>query len=208
MADLFNEIDDDIRHQKLVTFWKENGAAIIGGAVLAVVFTGVLAFWRYYDGGQNRDNTAVLLKSLRTGDVAQITQTAADLRKPHAAMAKFTAAAIALQKGQKDEAVKIYRDIRETSRLDSTWRDLASVFEASQTLETAAPKDLHDMLKSATGKKSTWRFSALELDALVYAREGKNSDAAASLQKILSDKDAPSDIRARAETLRDMYAAN
>lgn len=208
MSDLFNEIDDDLRHQKLVAFWQENGSAIIGGAILAVVFTGVLAFWRHYDAGQNEQNTAVLLQSLRSGDVAQISKAADDLRKPHAAMAKLTAAAALLEQGRTDEAVALYRDIRETSRLDKTWRELAAVFEASQTLETAEPADLHKMLESASGKKSTWRFSALELDALVYAREGKNDSAVEALDKIITDKAVTPDIRARAETLRDIYAAN
>ena len=207
MSDLFNEIDDELRQQKLTAFWKENGNAIIGGAVLAVLFTACLSLWRYYDGGRNTADTAALLQSLRSGDIPQITKTAEDLKNPQAALAKFTAAAMLVQQGRSEDAVKLYREIRETSYLDRNWRNLAAVFEASHLLETASPDELHKMLKDATAKKSTWRFSALELDGLVYAREGLNKQAADSFQKIIADADALPDVRARAQTLRDMYAA-
>ncbi len=46
MTEIFDEISDDLRSEKLNQFWKENGAWIIGGALGAVLLTGSLTLWR------------------------------------------------------------------------------------------------------------------------------------------------------------------
>lgn len=206
MSDILHEISDDLRQMQLKAFWRDNGNWIIGGALLAVILTASMTFWRSYQADHNEAYTAALVKVLKTGDTEQILAEANKTGKSQAVVARFAAAGIHVKKGETDKAIAIYRDIRDMKRIDRDWRELAAVFEAAQTLEKADPAELHKLLKDATDKKATWRFSALELDALVYAREGKMKEAVDALEKIIGDKNVPSEIRARAITLRDIYA--
>lgn len=203
--EIMNEINDDLRAQQLAAFWKENGNWIIGGALLAVVMTGVMVFWRGYKEDRNMAETKTMLSALSANDPAAIETYAKDADKNHAVIARLSAAAILVQKGEKEKAAAIYDDISKTTGADRSLRDLAALLGVGQKIDTGAPADLHDALKPLMKEKSAFRFSALEMDALVFAREGKMQEAADRLTEISSNAAAPQDARARAYTLRELY---
>jgi hypothetical protein len=205
MSDMMNEIEDDLRHQKLVAFWKENGPWIIGGAIMAVVMTGFMVFWQNHTAEKNTAATQELFKVVVTDDAQKISAYAETAGKNHAAVARFAAAARFLENGDKAKAEETYAEIRDMSGIDSTWKDLASLLSIRNKFETAESKELHKELSGLTGKKGVFRFSALEMEALLYARDGDNEKAAALLADIAASANAPADVRTRALTLRELY---
>ena len=204
MTHIEEEIEDDLRRQKLEQFWKENGSWIIICAILAVIFTGALTWWRQHEYKQNLTQTAALLEVLRENDTKALGEFALKSDKDHGAIALFTAAALHSQRSQDAEAVTLYRKIDGTSGLDSTYRDLAKLLRVSKSLGAEDPAQLHKDLAPLTAK-STWRYSALELQALLYARENKMKEAAEVLTRLTQDGGAPNDVRMRASTLRELY---
>lgn len=205
MSDIMDEISDDLRRQQLEQFWKENGAWIIGGVILAVVFTAGLTWWRSHTYERNLRETAQLIEIINESDVEKLTAFAEKTGKDHAVIARFAAAAVYAKRKQSDKAVAIYTSIQNTTGVDRTYRDLARLLSVSQRLETADPAALHKDLSALTDKGDVWRFSALELEALLYAREHKLKEAAGSLAEIIADSAAPQDVRMRATTLREFY---
>lgn len=207
MSNIMDEVSDDIRQQQLKDFWRENGSWIIAAAILAVVMTGAMAFGRGYQASQNMKETGALIQVINTADPEALQKYADDAKTAHAAMAEFAAAASYVQRGEHDKAAAIYQKISKTRLLDSNWRDLAALLAVAQQLDTGKPEDLHARLDDLTGKNDTWRFSALEMQALLYARENKMNEAAESLQKIVASANAPDDVRTRAATLHQLYLA-
>lgn len=205
MSDLMNEIDDDLRNQKLVAFWKENGSWIIGGAVLAVIMTAGMTFWHGYSAEKNTAATQALLSAVVTDDAQKISDFAATTDKNHAAIARFAAAARFLEKGENGKADALYSEIADMSGLDRSWKDLATLLSVRNRFDTGAPPELRAELDKLTGKKGVWRFSAIEMQALLHAREGDNAKAAALLAEISASANAPVDVRTRAFTLRELY---
>lgn len=205
MSDLMNEVESDLRHQKLVAFWKENGPWIIGGAIMAVVMTGIMVFWQGHKAEKNTEATKALLTAMTTGDAQKISAYAEAANKNHAAVARFAAAARFLEMGDKAKAEEIYNEIRDMSGVDRTWKDLAALLSIRNKFETAAAKELHKDLGKLTKKNGAFRFSALEMEALLYAREGDHEKAAAILAEISASTNAPADVRTRAFTLRELY---
>ncbi|HKX10546.1 MAG TPA: hypothetical protein VJN67_20270 [Stellaceae bacterium] len=49
MSDIFQEVDEELRHDKWLQLWKQYQNYIIGVAVLIVVATAVVTYWKYYD---------------------------------------------------------------------------------------------------------------------------------------------------------------
>jgi hypothetical protein len=205
MSSIMDEISDDLRQQQLKEFWRENGNWIIGGAILAVVMTGATVFWRGYQADQNRAETGALLSVARLADTEKLAEFAKDTDRDHAMMARFAAAALEARQGNADKAAALYNEIAGTKFIDGSWRDLAKLLAVGQRLEKDDPSKLHADLNDLTGKKSTWRFSALEMQALVYAREKKYAQAVESLTAIVANAKAPADVRTRAATLRQLY---
>jgi hypothetical protein len=197
VADVFDEISDDLRRERLNQFWKENGSWIIGGAVGAVLLTAFLAFWKQWE--YRRDMSA-------TTEMTRLAISPSSLPQLEA-FAQLTAAGEYLAHNEKDKALALYDTIAHTGGIDKLWRDLASVLSIGQRLDKGAPDVLEKELAGLSGDKDPWRYTARELTALLAARQGQMQMAAYILAGIASDPQAPEDARRRALTLRALYAA-
>ena len=49
MSDIFNEIDEDLRRDRLANLWKRHGNLLIGIAVVVVLGTGGWRTWSYFE---------------------------------------------------------------------------------------------------------------------------------------------------------------
>lgn len=205
MADVFDEIDDDIRHEKLRQLWKENGPWIIGCAVGAVLLTGAQSFWRNWE--YKRDTAAMTELSSLAADPSGLESFAGTGDKNHAMIARFVAAGAHLERGEKDKAIALYDIIAGTSGIDNILRDLARVLSISQRLEKDSPDKLWKELALLSGNEGAWRYTVWELEALLAVRQENIQKAMDSLAKITADPLAPADARARALTLREFYMA-
>ncbi len=206
MSDLMQEIGEDLRQQQLKAFWKENGSWIIGGVLLAIVATAVMSFWREHKLQADVESTAQMLSIVREADAAKLTAFADKADKDHAVTAQFIAAGMLMQQGKKDEAAALYAKIENASGVDRVYRDLGALYAARIELDNGVDAaTVQKKLEKLTDKKNTWRFSAMETQALLHAREGRSEEAIKVLDAIAADTGAPADVRSRAMTLRELY---
>lgn len=206
MADIMDEITDDLRQQKLKAFWQENRYWILGGAVMAVVMTASLTFWREYSFERNVAATAVLSSAVQTGDTEKLMTYAKEAGTDHAALARFEAAGLFLKKGESDKAVAAFNEIAAMRGVDKDLRGLATLYSILQRLDVDDAKKLEEELQPLLSKDATWRFSAMEALALLQARNGKPEQAIETLTLIAGDAAAPQNLKSRALTLRELYA--
>lgn len=203
-SSIFNEIHEDLRRQRLASFWQQNARWILGSIVLAVVLTAGLTFWRGHKAGQNMAATQQLIVATQDGEAA-LENFTATYGGDHAALARLTVAGRYAQNGETAKAIAHYDALAAARGVERVYRDLATVLSVGQQVETGDAAVLLKRLAPLTDKKNTWRFSALELQALILARQGRMQDAAAALTKISSDPQAPQDLRTRAFTFRELY---
>jgi hypothetical protein len=208
MTDIFDEISDDLRQQKLNQFWKENGAWIIGGAIGAVLLTAGLSAWREYAHNRDLKQTTQLVRLQKTADLPKLESFAADTGKNHAMMARFAQADAYLTQKEKDKALATYNTIANTSGLDKPWRDLARLHSITLRLDKDAPEALAKELSALAGDDGVWRYSAREMEALLAARQGQMQKAAEILTQLSADPQAPEAMRQRAFSLRQLYVAD
>ena len=207
MSDLLSEVDDDMRRQQLDKFWLENKNWIIGGIILSIVTTGALTWWRTWDYQRNVTQTQALRQITDKNSVTSLEAYAKDADRNHGALAKLMAAGLLSRDGKTDEAVKVYDDLGNPLGADGTLRDLARLQSIGLRLNRDDAGKLHKELEDLSGDHDPFRYSALEMDALLYARENKLPQAVDRLAKITSGADAPDDVRTRAVTLRELYTA-
>lgn len=205
MTDVFDEINDDLRRQKLNDFWKENGSWIIGGVIAAILLTGGMSFWRHWHHQRDVAATAELLRVGQLADAAKLEEFAKTTSKNHAVIARFFAAGMYLERGEKDRAVALYDQIGGTFGVDGVYRELAKVLSVAQRIDSADPAVLKKELSGLTDDDGHWRYTARELLALVEQKQGHTQLAIEALTSIISDPQAPEDARARAVKLRELY---
>ena len=210
VSSVFREIDDDMRRIKLESFWAENRLWIVATVVLAIVATAAVSMWRGHIASQNREATAQMMMALN--DPAALEKLAADpdtLRRPaHIALVRLTAASRALNKGDTAKALELYDALAADRNADPVLRDLGKLYAVGLRLDSAPAAELDAQLMPLARTGEPWRFSALEMQGLLYAREGRMKDAADKMAEISGDLAAPQDARTRAFTLREMYQAD
>lgn len=204
MSDLMHEIDEELRQEKLRTFWKENGPWIIGGILLALVLTAGMGYWRNYQAGKETAASQQLLAAAEADNKEALSALALETKGAHAGFAGLISAAMYAREGQTQRAIELYDQVAAMRGLPDTYRDLATLLSASHKLDSGDPESLHKIL-AKLAKNSAWRYSALEMQALLYAREGKMAEAVKALTSISASADAPEDMRRRASTLRELY---
>jgi hypothetical protein len=210
LADIFQEIQDDLRRDKAAQFWKRYGRYVIALVVFVIAATGSYVGWKEYRQRQqiafgNRYAAALsLIQDKKEAEALNILGSLAkDAGTGYGTLARFRAATVKLHQGDRAGAVAIYDAIAKDSSVDPLYAQLASLYYALDTLETGKPDELAKRLKPLTAPTSPWRYSARELEALLALRQGDAKKAQGALTKLADDPKTPGGIRARAaEMLR------
>lgn len=217
MSDIFREVDDDLRHERLQKLWRRLGPYIVLGAVGIVAATGGYVAWDHWRTAKAQSDTAALIAATAKVEgvvnggapsadaLAALTAATAKLKGAPATLARLQEAAVKAAAGDHAGAVALYDQIAGSGENDPLFRDLAVVLGVMQQLDTGDIVQLRSRLGPLL-VKSAWRFSALELSALLDVRAGDTAKAREKFQQLSSDPLAPAGIRSRAADLAALYA--
>ncbi len=208
MADIFEEVDEEVKRDKQLALWQRYGKLAVAGMVLVVGITAGIVGWREYQQVKSLEDSAKF--------EAAASQAAKDDGKTAAAafealaknsgtgyetLARLRAAAIELNAGRTAEAAAFYDQVAKDGNAEPGLRDLATVLYVTASLETGKPDDLQARLQPLLAKDQAWRHSARELSALILLRAGDTAGARKMLDLIKDDRGAPPSIRRRATEL-------
>ena len=210
LADIFREVEEDLRRDKAAEVWKRYGRYILGAAVFIIVATASYVGWKEY---RLRQQTAYgerfaaavsLIQNKKEGEALDaLGALAQDAGAGYGTLARFRAAAIKSRQGDRAAAAAIYDAIAKDGGVDALYAGLASLYYVLATLETGDPDDLAKRLAPLLAPESPWRYSARELAALLDLRKGDTAKARENFTKLADDPKTPSGVRARAvEMLR------
>ena len=204
MTDIFREIDEDLRRDRLEKLWSRYGHYLIGLAVLIVLATAAVVGWRQYQARERRADSAQYAAAL---DLARRDQAAAAKAFDELAskagggyviLARLQAAASKASAGDVSGAIAAYDALAADGSVEPLYRDLASLSAAQHMLETAEPSAVIERLKPLAAGQSPWRPSALEITALAQLKAGDKKAALDTFKQLADDLTAPQGLRARA----------
>ncbi len=210
LADIFREIEEDLRRDKAAEFWKRYGRYIVGAAAFVVAATAGYVGWKEYQLRQQLEYSerfAAALSLIQNKKEAEALDAlgalAQDAGAGYGTLARFRAAAIKSRQGDRAAAAAIYDAIAKAGNVDPLYAGLASLYYVLAMLETGDPAELASRLAPLLEPKSPWRYSARELAALLNLRQGDTAKARENLTMLADDPKTPSGVRARAvEMLR------
>lgn len=214
MADIFHEVDEEVRREQLKRLWERYSLLIIAIAILIVAGIGA---WRGYEywiakkaaaaGAQFEAAVTLSEQGKHAEAEAAFAKAAAEAPDGYRVLARFRAASELTQVKPAD-AVKDYDALAADGSLGSTWQDLAAVRAGMLLVDTAPLADMKRRLDPLTEPGRIYRHTARELLALSAWR---NNDVAAAkhyLDMIASDAETPPGTRTRADVLSALIAAN
>jgi hypothetical protein len=207
MADIFREIDEDVRREKAIEFWKKHGNILIALAVVAVAATAGWRGWEYMQGKKaeaagSRYETAIeASKAGRTDDAEkELADIAKDAPRGYEMLARLRAAG-EIAKGDTAAAVKAYDAIAADTVYPAPMRDAAKLRAAILLVDSAPLAELKTRLDPLTGSGSVWAASARELLGLSALKAGDFAAAGKYFDEIIVDRAAPPGLRQRADLL-------
>ena len=208
MADIFREVDEDLRHERYLKLWRRwrywllgVGVAALGGAVAYVMLADAQESAREAEGRQFAAAVAGI-EAGRSGEAAELLAAlAADSETGYAALARLAEADARAGRGDISGAIFVYDQIATDSRLDPLYRDLGALLAAQRLVDRASAAEVNQRLAPLLTGQSPWQPLATELSAVAEMRAGNEEAARRLFAQLVSDPGAPLGQRQRAAEL-------
>jgi hypothetical protein len=213
LADIFHEVDEEVRREKLQKLWDRYSIYVIALAVLIVAAVGA---WRGYEwwqakraaaaGAQFEDAMTLSEQGKHAAAEQAFAKIAAQAPAGYRVLARFRAAA-ELTQDKPDEAVKAYDRLAADPSLGATLQDLAGLRAAMLLVDKAPFSELKKRLDPLAAPGRTFRSSAREMLALSAWHHHDFTAARHYIDMMMGDAGTPSGARSRAEVLSALIAA-
>jgi hypothetical protein len=214
VSDIFNEVDEELRREKLKKLWERYGVLIIA---LAVLFVAAVGGWRAYqwyeakkaaEAGAAFDAAALLSEQGQHQQAeAAFAKIAAEGSSAYRVLARLREAAELAHHDAK-AAIAIYDSIASDDRVDQVQRDLAALRAAYILVDTAPYDELRNRVEPLTDSNRAFRHSARALLALSAWRADNAAEVRRWADLVMADPTTPSNTRNQIEILMALGAAS
>jgi hypothetical protein len=214
VADIFHEVDEEVRRDQLKKLWDRYSIYLIA---LAVLIVAGMAGWRGYEywvakkaaaaGAEFEAAVALSEQGKQAEAEAAFAKVAAEAPAGYRVLARMRAASVLAQSKPAD-AVKAFDDLSADASLGTVWQDLAAVRAGLLLVDTAPLADMRRRLEPVAEPTRSFRHSARELLALSAWRNHDNAAARKYLDMIAGDAESPVGVRARADVLSALIIAD
>jgi hypothetical protein len=214
VADIFHEVDEEVRRERLQQLWDRYSIYIIGLAVLIVAAIGGWRGYEYWEVKKAAAAGAAFESALSLSEAgkhaeaeAAFAKVAAEAPAGYRTLARLRAAA-ELAQTKRADAVKAYDELAADTSLGATLQDLAAVRAGMLMVDSAPLSDMRRRLDPVSEPGRTFRHSARELLALSAWRNHDFTAARRYIDMIATDAETPPGTRARADVLSALIAAD
>ncbi len=216
MADIFDEVNEDLRAERAQRFAKQYGGWLIALVLLTVAGVGGWQAWRWNQIRQNeavattflgamRDTTSVSgappADAARTAALDTYAKIAGTAPEGYRTLARLRAAALKADAGDLPGASALWTEIAQDSTADPLLRDLATLTWAQRQVDAGDAPQVQARLQPLLATGNPWRPLALECQAWILIRTGQEAQARELLKILVADTGAPDGVRGRANGL-------
>jgi len=213
LADIFSEIDEDIRREQFKRLWDRYGLYVI---IVAVAIVLGIGGWRGYEfwlntkaaeAGSAFEAAIALSDEGKTAEAEQaFAKIAVEGTPGYRELARFRQAA-ALAQHDVPAAVREYDGLA-TSGISQTLQDLAGVRAGFLLADSASLADLQQRLGPLAEPGRPFRHSARELLAFAAWKANDAATARRYVEMITGDAETPQGVRTRVEVLNALLVAD
>jgi hypothetical protein len=212
VADIFHEVDEEVRRDQLKKLWERYSILLIAAAVLFVAGVGA---WRGYEwweakqaaiAGSAFESAVALAESGKHQEAEDaFAKVAAEAPNGYRVLARLRGAAELAQIKPAD-AIKAYDDIAADASVGPTLQDLASIRAGMIAVDTMPLAEMQHRLEPLAAPGRAFHSTARELLALSAWRNHDIAAARRYLAMIAGDADTPPGVRTRADVLSALIA--
>lgn len=207
VADIFKEVDEDLRRDQANQLWKKYGRYAIGVAVAIVLAVAGFQFWQKYQTEQRMaraDLLAAAVDLLEEGQDVAAKERFNELAQTDdgfGVLAAFNEARLHAESGETKAAIALWDRVAETSKAGKALQGAALLLSVMHQVDEGDPAALEGRLAPLLAPGSGYRAVALELTAALALRQGDTARARETYAQIADDLEAPVGLRGRASQM-------
>ncbi|MBT5040140.1 MAG: tetratricopeptide repeat protein [Rhodospirillaceae bacterium] len=206
MADIFREVDEDIRHERYQKLWRRYRWYLLGITLALIIAVAAFVIIKEQNEARREDEGrqfAAALGELEAGQpkgaAATFLALADTTDSGYLALARLRAADALVLAGDVSGAVALYDQLSADSRADQLYRELAMLLAAERVLDRAGPDEVMQRLAPLVSGDGPWRPLASELTGIAQMRAGRSDAARDIFAKLSANAGAPGGVRSRAQ---------
>lgn len=211
MADIFREVDEEVRRDRILRLGRRYGLFIAAVLLLALLIALGVVLWRQHDREDRMAQAAAFLDALTehrrdpAAAAADLADLAAGAEGGYRSLALLQLAAIKAESDAHGDAIAAYDALAADADADPALRAIARL-EAAMLLADlgqaqAARERLTPLLAEGEAAASPWRPLALEIEAVLLLAGGDTEGARTRLRELSLLAAAPAGVRSRAAEL-------
>lgn len=213
MADIFDEVSEDLRAERAQALLRRYGGLIVVLAVLLVVAVSGWQFLRYRSEAQAAAMGQAYMAAARdagTSNAPDATKKtaaqafaslAAQAPEGYRTLARLREAGLLATSGDLPAALALWDQVSADTAADPLLRGLADLQWVQHQVDTGEPAAVEGRLAPLLATGGAWRTMALECQAWLALRTGQDARARDILKGLRADATAPEGVRNRANGL-------
>ena len=211
MADIFDEISEDLRQDKIIQLWKKFSKLIISFVVI-IIFS-IFGYQGYISLEKNKLNTQAsdffnALENLENSNLEKseelFLKNQSNSSAGYLMLSIFGLAETNLKKNNITKMIENYKNIYENSDFDNYYRNLARILSVIKDNKSSY-EQLHNRLLPILNSPSKLQSLAAELEIILFIRFDMIKKAKLSLSKLLNRKDVSMEQRNRLSLISKLY---
>lgn len=209
MSNVFAEVDEAIKQERIEKIWKEHGGLIIGCIAALILGTAANAGYSAWKTKESQSQTSLLIHSMENADDSanELNDISSELNSGLRSLAAMKSASISLKNGDIEDAVAQYKSISADDNLELTFRQQAEYLSISLDTKLSTEDKITALMKIAANEQNSWRFHAhLDLATLKANLTNQIPEARRHLSLILEDDNALPGLKKKAQSVDIVYA--
>lgn len=200
---IFNEIDEELRSDRMRALWRRFAPFVIGGAIAIVALVAVNEGWSWYTNSQSAAASEQLYSALDAAEAGDLATAQAELDTivangsgGYPVLAEFRKAALLAEQGNTAGAVAVYDGLA-NAQSNPRLRELAMLLAANILVDNGTLADVEARIATLATDDAQMRRIARELLGLAQYKAGDFVAAQASFEAVINDPLAQSALRNR-----------
>ncbi|MEL0077530.1 MAG: tetratricopeptide repeat protein [Alphaproteobacteria bacterium] len=202
MADIFDEIDEDLKRDRAQELWARYGKFVIAAAAAVVLAVGSLQGYKTWtqsraESAANAYQAALASESV----VAALDATLPELTDGYAMRAQFRIAGEKAAAGDLADAETGYLALSKDKSIAPLYQQAALLLSVMSAPAEADTKELQDRLAPLVFAAGPWQGLAMELSAALDLKTGDRAAAMSKIESLLTLPEISPELRQRANQL-------
>ena len=202
MADIFDEINEELKQDRMTALWRRYGKYVIAFVIAVVAGVSLTQGYSYYTQKRDARSADLFFNAILSNDVSVTLEAAKEeLSEGYVLLAEFRLAAALAENDQAAEAEQRYLSIAARDDIQQIYRDIALLLSVMQAPESTQMLDLQTRLDPLISSVSPLKGLALEQAVALDVRRGNKAAAIEKLNELVTLTDIPASLRQRASQI-------